>query len=367
MTQWWVPWPFRRRSTASAPEQTVNPEPEPEPEAVAVAVPESASEPEVVADVDVPEVAEEPAEFPIEFSAYRHVGPKPPSYRPEPSAAVDACQDVEGAVIPDTLVDGFTVGALIVRAASIAGDAHRYDGVPRQDALATAVLGPPEHGLVLGVVADGVGSQRYSHVGAAAACKAAVTALVPRSGAIEAALRGGLRDRLHYELVHIADEVAAAIEAEAGRIAGSGEELATTFRAVLVPTDPKVRSRLAFSVGDGATFRLAEGGWTRIRPESTDDNGQVRDNATAVLPLHSAELRVDVWAGDPGDTIVVCTDGFSNLLGEKDFASTLAEDWGIAEVPGMMRFLWQAQSRLRGYDDDRTVICIWERTTSPAA
>jgi serine/threonine protein phosphatase PrpC len=292
------------------------------------------------------------------------VGPKPPAYPAEPSAAVDARADVAGAVVPDTVVDGFNVGNLVVRAASIAGDSHRCDGEPRQDAVAVVAFGPRERGLVLAVVADGVGSQRHSHVGADTACKATVAALAARAGDVEAAIRGDLRDRLYFEVVHVIDEVAMAITSEAGRISQPSRELATTLRVVLVPTDPKVRARLAFSVGDGATLSLAGTAWKPVGPGFGDGTG-VHDTATAVLPLHPQELAVEIWAADPGETIVLGTDGFSEPLRDEEFAELLAADWGQEEVPGMMRFLWQAQSRLRSYDDDRTVICIWEsRTTS---
>jgi serine/threonine protein phosphatase PrpC len=306
------------------------------------------------------------AAFPDEFSRLRHVGQKPPSYSAQPSGAVDARKDVAGAVIPDTVVDGFAVAGLVVRAASIAGDSHRYGGEPRQDALAVVALGPGNRGLVLAVVADGVGSQPHSHVGAEAACKATVAALASRADDVEAALRGGLRDRLYFEVVHVIDEVATAIGTEAARLGKPGRELATTLRAVLVPTDPEVRVRLAFSVGDGATLRLAGNAWKPVRPRSDDDAG-VHSTATAVLPLQPQELSVDLWIADPGETTVVCTDGLSEPLRDAQFAELLSGDWSQEEVPGMMRFLWQAQSRSRTYDDDRTVICIWESSsTSPA-
>ena len=37
----------------------------------------------------------------------------------------------------------------------------------------------------------------------------------------------------------------------------------------------------------------------------------------------------------------------------------LAEQWGGA-VPGLADFLRQAQAQVRSYDDDRTVVCLWE-------
>ena len=303
--------------------------------------------------------------FPGELAVYRHVGAKPPAYSPEPSAALDARSDVDGALIPDSVVDGFTAGSLTVRAASVAGDAHRHQGEPRQDAVAAVLVGPPERGLVMGVVADGVGSEPRSHVGAAAACRAAVASLARRAAALEAAIRDLQQDRLYFEVVHLIDEVTRSIEAEAVRISRPPGELATTIRAVVIPTDSTLRGRLAFSVGDGATLRLSDTTWIGIRQQESTGS-VVHDTATAVLPLHPDQLLVDIWSADLGETIVICTDGLSEPLRDRQFAELLAAEWNGATIPGTLRFLWQTQSRLRSYDDDRTVICIWDEpgTTS---
>jgi serine/threonine protein phosphatase PrpC len=304
--------------------------------------------------------------FPGEFSGYPHVGAKPPSYPAQPSAARDAREDLAGALIPDSVVDGFAVGTLTVRGASVAGDAHRYDGSPRQDAMATLLLGPPEGGLILAVVADGVGSEPCSHVGAAAACRATAAALAARAGAVETALRAAQLDRLYFEVVHVIDEATARVETEAARLSRPPRELATTLRAVLVPTDREVRTRLAFSVGDGGTLRLADAAWSPVWPAPGQDSG-LHDTSTAVLPLHPEEVRLATWTAAAGEAVIVCTDGFSEPLRDTQFAELLAKEWTGDPRPGTMRFLWQAQARLRSYDDDRTVACIWEAVPmSPA-
>ncbi|OLE20730.1 MAG: hypothetical protein AUG49_24140 [Catenulispora sp. 13_1_20CM_3_70_7] len=53
------------------------------------------------------------------------------------------------------------------------------------------------------------------------------------------------------------------------------------------------------------------------------------------------------------------TDGFTGPLGTSEFAALLAEAWGGSAVPDLLRFAWQAQTRARSYDDDRTVAVLW--------
>ena len=74
---------------------------------------------------------------------------------------------------PDTISDGWSTKHFAVRLASVRGYSHRYRGTPRQDEAAAAVA--PGSETVLFAVADGVSSAPKSHVGAAAACQAAIT------------------------------------------------------------------------------------------------------------------------------------------------------------------------------------------------
>ncbi|MCY0955756.1 protein phosphatase 2C domain-containing protein [Streptomyces sp. H27-H5] len=92
---------------------------------------------------------------------------------PGPGAPVGARADVDGAVLPDTVVDGATHGPLTVRAASVRGDSHRYHAEPRQDAVVVARLGAPgeDTGVLLLGVADGVGSVPRSHLGSHLVCR----------------------------------------------------------------------------------------------------------------------------------------------------------------------------------------------------
>jgi serine/threonine protein phosphatase PrpC len=335
------------------------------------------------------------------FAEYRSVGRRPPSYSPEPGAPAAVA---DGRVlIPDSAVDGFSVGALTVRGASVKGDGHRYGGLPRQDAMALCALGSGGaangHDLVAAFVADGVGSASHSHLGAAAACAAAVELCATHRDDLVKAMGRADRHLLLYQFVHIVDATAERLRALAAQHGLPPEAVATTLRALFVPIEQGNRFRAALWVGDGGTFRLRGRGWEpagagggnggRARhgggpADSVGDSGDraassrspasdpagavVHSTATAALPDGASALQAAFWRADPGETAVVCTDGLSEPLKDRGFAALLEQDWAAAQAPGTVRFLWQAQNRLRSYDDDRTVVCIWERgvPSSPA-
>jgi serine/threonine protein phosphatase PrpC len=307
----------------------------------------------------------------VEYAQYRSVGRRPPSYSPEPGAPAPSADG--GALIPDSAVDGFSVGALTVRGASVKGDGHRAGGLPRQDAMALCVLGRgcagADRDVVAVFVADGVGSALRSHLGAAAACAAAVELCVALRDDLAEALARDDRDLLLYQFVHIADATAERLRGLAAQHGIAPEAVATTLRALLVPIDRGNRLRAAFWVGDGGTFRLRGEGWESVDPgagtapllAASQAGTVVHSTATAALPDGASALRAAFWCADPGETAVVCTDGLSEPLKDRDFAALLEKDWAAESAPGTVRFLWQAQNRLRSYDDDRTVVCIWER------
>jgi serine/threonine protein phosphatase PrpC len=263
------------------------------------------------------------------------------------------------------VVDGFTAGHFIVRAASVRGDSHRHYGDPRQDAVTAALLGTAEQGVVLGVVADGVSAAQFSHHGAAIACAATVDALNSRVDAIELALNDGDEDRIRFEVVHALDEIAGRIIADAARLDTEPASLSTTIRAVLLPTSGSPW-RASFSVGDGGTYRLRRGVWHAITGETVQSAPIIHSTAVHALPEQKFALRCRLWQAEANEVIAVCTDGLSQPLKDSQFADYLSDVWSSSEVPGTIRFLWQIQSRLRTYDDDRAVVCIWEfGTPSP--
>ncbi|MFE0455463.1 protein phosphatase 2C domain-containing protein [Streptomyces sp. NPDC058914] len=260
--------------------------------------------------------------------------------------------DEFAAFTPTVLLDGAEVGRLTVRATSLRGDSHNWEGSCRQDAMTVTRVGPAEAELLLLAVADGVGSAKYSHIGSYRVTRQAALHLDREAENIHAALiaqdEGELRAIANKAIAGAVNELR------------MGQEHATTLHVLLVPTDARIRERAVFSVGDGGLFVLREGRWEQGNPV---DDGSLLDTRTEALPHAYRSVKAKLLCTEPGQVLLLGTDGITNPLTQNDpgFAQHLAHAWGGPEVPSLSDFLWQAQTRAKSYDDDRTVICVWER------
>ncbi|MFB7241789.1 protein phosphatase 2C domain-containing protein [Streptomyces populi] len=295
-----------------------------------------------------------------------HVGTRPPTYPPHPLGRPSLRDgDPFAALAPVVRLDGSRLGRLTVRAASVRGDSHNWEGGCRQDAMVVTRIGPPEAEMLLLAVADGVGSARYSHIGSDRISQVAAMHLDREAENIYAAL--GSQDV--SELRALASKAVALTAAELrNQWAASSRhqsrpyadaDYATTLHVLLIPTDPGLRDRVLFSVGDGGLFVLREGHWENGNP----NNGEgLLDTRTEALPHAYGSVKATLLRPVPGEVLLLGTDGITNPLTQKDpeFARHLADAWGGPEVPSLSDFLWQAQTRAKSYDDDRTVICVWE-------
>jgi serine/threonine protein phosphatase PrpC len=346
------------------------PVPEPAPVPAPASVPAPAPVPAVegvpaaepVPPGAVPEAVRVPVAVPL-LGPPRHSGPKPPLYAPHPGTLPSVRDDLDGAVVADIVVDGATHGALTVRAASIRGDSHRYEGGPRQDALGVTRLGGPDpaNGLLLLTVADGVGSAARSHIGSHEVSRSVALFLDRYAEQLAESLRA--HDESTFSAL-VNSAVGSAAEGLARSVAERGghpADHATTLRGLLVPLDPRVRDRGFFAVGDGGGALLRRGVWTvDVFGEGQGGSGVI-DTGTEALPGSRFARSLIHGPALPGDLLVLCTDGLSTpLAGDAGMRDFLAAAWGSAEVPGPVDFLWQLQYRVKSYDDDRTAVCLWE-------
>ncbi|WP_432180208.1 protein phosphatase 2C domain-containing protein [Streptomyces sp. NBC_00063] len=297
------------------------------------------------------------------LGAPAHSGPKAPSYPPVPQGLPAVTGDLAAAVLPDIVLDGAAYPGLSVRAASVRGDSHRYAGEPRQDALCVTCIGGDEQGgeLLMLAVADGVGSAPRSHVGSNEACRLAARYL-DHSTSLHESIRTGDAERFQ----RTADAVVRQIGNLLGDLALQHSErpdaFATTLRILLVPLDPRIRTRGFLAVGDGGTALLRRGYWHLdvVGDADGDQDSDVIDTRTAALPrARSAVTRL--LHAHAGDVLVLGTDGLSSpLAGDSGMRDFLAAAWNGDEVPAPADFLWQFQYRVKSYDDDRTAVVLWE-------
>ncbi|MEV5313625.1 protein phosphatase 2C domain-containing protein [Streptomyces sp. NPDC052610] len=301
-----------------------------------------------------------------------HSGSKPPLYPAEPRAVPRVRVDPSAALIPDMVVDGAAHEALTVRAASVRGDSHRYHAEPRQDSLAVTRIG--EQGadeLLLLAVADGVGSAARSHVGSQQACRLAALYLDTVAAELATALREADPARFAGAADPALRHVATLLAHQARERGEDPGAYSTTLRMLLVPLDPAVRVRGFLAVGDGGTALLRDGRWylgiTDPDPHGDGEGAGVIDTRTAALPhSHRAQVQL-IGPAQPGDVLVLCTDGLSTpLAGDAGMRDFLARSWGSGPVPAPADFLWQFQYRVKSYDDDRTAVVLWETAETPS-
>ena len=285
------------------------------------------------------------------------IGPTP-ALRSDPRGLPDPAQ-VPGSAVPDTILDGADLDRLLIRAASLRGDRHRYEAIVRQDSMSVWQVGDAVTEAVLVCVGDGVGSERLSHRGAAEACRFLRDAISPNvSGLFKASTKGQVKPIW----ANMAREIGDRICAVADDLRVKPQALSTTLAGALVelnPADPLSRRFVILSIGDCAAFLLRDRVFLPLLADSHDNT--IISSLTHALPASVGEVDVDTGTIAPGEMLIVCTDGMSNPMRNEDVRDQLADWWGDGQVPGIPEFGWQMSYRAKSYDDDRTAVCVWGR------
>ncbi|MFG3380065.1 protein phosphatase 2C domain-containing protein [Streptomyces sp. NPDC047999] len=324
------------------------------------------------------------------------VGAGPPTYEPEPTALPAADPLAPDRVVPDTVLDGARYGTYTLRAASVRGDSARFRGAPRSDALMTARFGTGEGALVLVAVAGGSRHTGHAPFAAAELCRRICTAIGRSHARLADDIRAARRDDLKSGLHRLTDRGYGRLRSRAAELGIAPEEYTAGLRCLLLPADPRCRTRVFFGVGPGGLFRLRDGAWHDLEPSAPATGGPVvgygspergpaaRDvpeagpggdrltldlNVAAPpgapagdpLPPPAEPFRFRASVARPGDTLLLCSGGLADpFRGEAALARELALRWAGAEPPGMAEFLADAQLRVKGYADDRTAVAVWE-------
>ncbi|MFD3334572.1 protein phosphatase 2C domain-containing protein [Streptomyces sp. NPDC058700] len=349
-----------------------------------------------------------------------HVGSRPPTYEPEPTALPVARPGELGELVPDTVLDGARYGTCTVRAASVRGDSARYRGEPRRDALLTARFGHDETALVLVAVAAGSRAAEDAHLAAADACRWIAEAVCRSHARLSDDIRSGRRGDLKSGLHRLTDRTYGKLRARAAERGLAPDEYTATLRCLLLPADPACRTRIFFGIGGGGLLRLRDGAWQDIEPllpepaavtgapvvgfgspppsptpsrtpsptpnpppgrppgppaaavpseteegdRLTMDLGITTAPAPLVedpVPAPAEPFRFRASVARPGDTLLLASPGLAEpMRGEPALARELAGRWAGTEAPGLAAFLADTQVRVTGYADDRTAVGVWE-------
>ncbi|MFD7582118.1 hypothetical protein [Kitasatospora sp. NPDC059817] len=359
------------------PEPAPQPEPEPEPEAAAE---EPEPEPEPEAAAEEPEPAPEPdtlatATVPDPRPAVRspladgaptvpHIGERPPTYGPEPTAVPEADPGVLGALVPDTVLEGAQYGPSVLRAVSVRGDSARFRGESRRDALLVTRFGDGPDGLLLAVLAgiDRTGTAADEALPPEAvatstreACRHLAAAVGRSREGLAADLRDGARDRLRYGLQRLATGAVAPLRALVPGNEGDGTPSPASLHCLLLSLDPAAGHRAAFGVGPGGLYLLRSGHWIdayAARLLHHPDGQQP--------PEEPRPFRFRLVPATPGDVLLLCTPGLARpIADEPAVAHFLSTHWAHPHPPGTVDFLRQVQVRAKGYADDRTAAAVW--------
>ncbi|WEH38903.1 protein phosphatase 2C domain-containing protein [Streptomyces sp. AM 2-1-1] len=342
-----------------------------------------------------------------------HLGDRSPAYEAEPATLPAATALNLDGLVPDTVLDGARYGTYTLRTASVRGDAARFRGEPRSDALLTARFGSGEGALVLVALARGVRAAEGAHLTAADACRWIGGAVGRSHARLSEDIRAGRRGDLKSGLQRLTDRTYGRLRSRSAELGPDAREHAVGLRCLLLSADPRCRTRVFFGVGAGGLFRLRDGVWQDLEPAlpeggattgepvvgygspprepyatggpgagdpgtgdpGTGGSGRADDRLTLdlqivtpagpyvedPLPPPSEPFRFRASVARSGDTLLLCSPGFADpMRGEPALAGELAARWSSARPPGLAEFLADLQPQIEGYAEDRTAAAVWE-------
>jgi serine/threonine protein phosphatase PrpC len=264
---------------------------------------------------------------------------------------------------PDTVVDGGVVYGLTVRAASVRGRSKRFHGRPREDDFCLGASDAREALIV--AVADGLGSASRAALGAALAVRHAVEE-------IESQLAHAEPQELRLDWRQVFNRAASALVLEHRRQNGvDGDEPPQEEESRAVSRD--LGSTLTVAVvqarqGGGAIVRAAatgdspiyllQGADYRHLAGSRQSDGEFASSSVIALPyLPEPETCETEMAAS--DVLLICTDGFSEPLGDGrgEVGRLFAAE--LRSPPPLVSWSYLVDFAKASYDDDRTLVAVW--------
>ncbi|MCX4741997.1 protein phosphatase 2C domain-containing protein [Streptomyces antibioticus] len=264
-------------------------------------------------------------------------------------------------------VDGGAVGGVTVRMATVRGRGHMQSGEGRQDAFAFHT--DDELPWLVAVVADGVSTAMHAAAASSEAAASAGRLVIDK-------LRSGPPDGpLWWQDVceRTAEEITRRTESlppdeAAGRrwrMFAPGPP-ATTLAVLIASRTPAEDPRLFGAVvGDSRVLRLRDGAWSALLDARPTGGRGAGDERVQTLPQRPHALRTVATEWQPGEVLVLATDGFADAIGARS-PLTLALGARWQHPPSLLGFLRDVDFRKATYNDDRTVVALWPENADTA-
>lgn len=272
-----------------------------------------------------------------------------------------------GAFVPDSIVDsGIVSESVSIGVVSIKGANHHLSGIPRQDAYA---IGSDDSWVVIGI-ADGVSEGKLSHVAATEASRVVVTESIRALAASDPA------DVAWSEVGRKAQEAIRALgkrraQQQVGPTDAAPEIsdrtiariMSTTCDLLIAPTARRDGSLRVWRVrisGDGSLYVLdPTKGWGLLDSGKDAASSTVDNSVGDPLPIGGERPDVESWELRPGQAIVLCTDGFGDVIGEGALpvGRYLFDAW--QQPLDTTQLLFTSSFVNTNADDDRTAAIVW--------
>lgn len=239
--------------------------------------------------------------------------------------------------------DGFAQQGLTIRCASHVGTAHMQQRRIRQDAYAVSATNDGQ--FVFAAVADGVGSEPNSSLGAEWAASSAVGV------GIDSYDNHGRLLSAPEMVRFAADEVR-----RRARAFGRGAvdtDFSTTLVVAVIGSGGETSCQLA-RVGDSTAFTRSTHEWLPVFAEHSTSP----DAPTNAIPADEPEVEVQETEMIPGQCVLLVSDGVGDLIVHApDVRSQLFE--ALASPVSPLEFSAITGFQRRQAHDDQTALCVW--------
>lgn len=247
--------------------------------------------------------------------------------------------------------DGAQLGDLEIRAATAVGADHRcgHPARPRQDAYSLDQT--PDGRYLLAAVADGVSNSEQSDLGARIAATRATRDL-------SATIAG--TGRHPADPADFATNIAREMAATAKGRGIPEDEVQCVLAVAAIPAQPEpngLRLLWVAWIGDASVWLRRGGELHSITGERK--RGPDPNTLSSTLPFHPRAMRATTCWAEPGDSVIVMSDGLSDsldMVGE--VREYFASQWS-GRPPHPAAFLYSLCYDAPGQYDDRTAIVTW--------